>query len=343
VPGAEREWECRAPPPGIIASVPRISTPYPEIEPYDHGMLAVGDGQQVYWETCGNPAGMPAVVLHGGPGSGCTPGMRRLFDPEAYRTVLFDQRGTGRSTPRVGEETDLSTNTTTRLLADMEQLRRFLGIERWLVWGVSWGVTLGLAYAERHPERVRAMVLASVTMTRPADVHWLYHETGRYFPEAWEVFRAGVPEGERDGDLVAAYHRLLNVQPDVSLRRKAARAWCDWEDAVQSLDEGWTPNPRYADPTFRITFARIVTHYFHHGAWLADGALLGEAQRLAGIPGVLVHGRLDLGGPPDTAWQLAQAWSDAELQLVATGHGGGQEMAARIVEATDRFATRRGT
>lgn len=313
-----------------------------EPEPYEHGMLDIGDGQELYWEACGNPAGTPAVVLHGGPGSGCAPAFRRYFNPEVYRMVLFDQRGAGRSTPRVGEQTDLSVNTTSYLTGDIEQLRGFLGIERWLVLGFSWGTTLALAYAQRHAERVSAMVLASVAMTRPADVHWLYHETGRYFPGQWERFRAGVPAGEREGDLVAAYYRLLNEQPDLALRRKAARDWCDWEDAVQSLEQDWAPNPRYADPAFRMTFARVVTHYFHHGAWLADGQLLREAHRLAGIPAVLIHGRFDLGGPVDTAWQLAHAWPGAELQLVGTGHGGGNEMTARIVDATNRLASRQG-
>lgn len=315
-------------------------TLYPEIEPYESGMLQVGDGQQLYWEACGNPAGKPALVLHGGPGSGCTPGHRRYFDPAAYRIVLFDQRGAGRSGPRVSATTDLSTNTTDHLLADIERLRQHLGIARWLVWGNSWGVTLGLAYAQRHPSQVSEMVLAAVTMTRPKDVHWLYHEAGRFFPEEWQRFRAGVPERERDDDLVAAYYRLLNEQPDVARREQAARDWCSWEDAVMSLEEGWAPNPRYADPAFRITFARVVTHYFHHRGWLADDQLLRDAHRLAGIPGVLVHGRLDLGGPPDAAWQLARVWVGAELHLVQTGHGGGNEMLTRIIDATNRFAPR---
>jgi proline iminopeptidase len=313
---------------------------YPQIEPYQRGYLDVSYGQQLYWETCGNPAGTPALVLHGGPGSGCTPGHRRSFDPDAYRIVLFDQRGCGRSTPRVDATTDLSANTTDHLIADIERLRAHLGITRWLVWGTSWGVTLGLAYAQRHPLQVSALVLASVTMTRPADIHWLYHEAGRFFPAEWQRFRAGVPAADRDGDLVGAYYRLLHVQPDVAERARAAQDWCDWEDAVLSLEDGWRPNPRYADPAFRMTFARIVTHYFHHHAWLADGQLLREAHRLTGIPGVLIHGRLDLGGPPDTAWQLAHAWPGSELHLVRTGHGGGHDVAARIVEATDRFARR---
>jgi proline iminopeptidase len=311
---------------------------YPEIEPNDSGFLAVTDGQQLYWETCGNPEGKPALVLHGGPGSGCTPGHRRFFDPAKYRVVLFDQRGAGRSLPRVDATTDLSANTTDHLLADIERLRAHLGIDRWLVFGNSWGVTLALAYAERNPGRVTEMVLAAVTMTRPADVHWLYHEVGRYFPEEWRRFRAGVPEAERHGDLVAAYHHLLNEQPDIARREQAARDWCAWEDAAMSLEEGWTPHPRYADPAFRITFARIVTHYFHHHAWLSDGQLLRDAHHIERIPGVLVHGRLDLGSPSDVPWLLHQAWPGAELHFVGAGHAGGRDMVNWIVDATNRFA-----
>jgi proline iminopeptidase len=188
----------------------------------------------------------------------------------------------------------------------VERLREHLGVDRWLVWGTSWGVTLGLAYAERHRRRVSELLLASVTMTRPAEIHWLYHEAGRFFPEEWQRFRAGAPDAGRDGDLVAAYYRRLHEQPDVAVRERAAQDWCDWEDAVLSLEAGWVPNPRYADPAFRMTFARLVTHYFHHHAWLADGRLLQEADRVSGLPGVLIHGRLDLGGPPDTAWELAR-------------------------------------
>jgi proline iminopeptidase len=223
-------------------------TRYPEIEPYDTGMLSVGDGQQLYWETCGNPDGKPALVLHGGPGSGCTPGHRRYFDPAKYQIVLFDQRGAGRSTPRVTATTDLSANTTDHLIADIELLRAHFGINRWLVWGNSWGVTLGLAYAQRHPTRVSELVLAAVTMTRPQEIHWLYHTAGRFFPEDWQRFRAGVPEAARDGDLVAAYHRLLNEQPDVARREQAASDWCAWEDAVMSPEDGWAPNRAMPTP-----------------------------------------------------------------------------------------------
>jgi proline iminopeptidase len=240
----------------------------------------------------------------------------------------------------VDARTDLSTNTTDRLLADLEKLRVHLGIERWLLQGTSWGVTLALVYAETYPERVTAMVLTSVTMTRPGDIHWLYHETGRYYPQAWEQFRAGVPASEQDGDLVASYFQLLHGPTGVTTREKAARAWCDWEDAASPMPDGG-PNPRYADHGFRMTLARIVTHYFHHRAWLSEDQILGNARRLAGIPAALIHGRFDLGSPIDAAWQLARAWPDAELQAVNTGHTGGESMTSLTIEATDRFAVRR--
>jgi proline iminopeptidase len=309
---------------------------FPAIEPYDAGMLDVGDGQRIYWEVSGNPAGKPAVALHGGPGSGGTPGRRRSFDPDAYRFVQFDQRGCGRSTPSVADlSTPLDTNTTDHLIGDIEKLRERLGIDRWLVWGGSWGVTLALAYAQRYPERVTEMVLVSCTMTRPGDVHWLYHEAGRFFPEQWHRYAAG---GGNADDLVAAYDRLLNAHPDPAVRFRAAQDWCDWEDAVLSLEEGWTPSERYADPRFRMTFARLCAHYFSHAAWLEDGQLLRDAGRLAGIPGVLIHGHFDISGPPDVAWLLHRAWPGSELHLVRTGHQGGDEMTGHMMTALNRFA-----
>jgi len=309
---------------------------FPAIEPYETGMLDVGDGQRIYWEASGNPAGKPAVVLHGGPGGGSRPGWRRWFDPAAYRIIQFDQRGCGRSTPPVADlETSLETNTTAHLIADIEALRSHLGVDRWLVWGGSWGVTLGLAYAQRYPERVTEMVLASVTMTRASDVHWLYHETGRFFPAQWQRFAAG---GGNAPDLVAAYDRLLNGDADPAVRERAARDWCAWEDAAVSLEDGWTPDERYDDPAFRMTFARLCAHYFSHAAWLEDGQLLRDAGRLAGIGGVLIHGRLDLGSPPDVPWLLHQAWPGSELHLVRTGHQGGDEMTERNLAALNRFA-----
>ena len=313
---------------------------FPPIDPYDTGMMDVGDGHLVYWETSGNPQGTPVLMLHGGPGSGTTPGGRRNWDPERYLIVQMDQRNCGQSTPLASDPAvSLETNTTPHLIADIEQLRALLGIDRWVIWGGSWGCTLALAYAETHPERVRALVLVSVTMTRRSDVHWLYHETGRYLPEQWALFRAGVPANEQDGDLVDAYNRLLNESDDRAAQREAAQHWCDWEDAAVSLEPGWTPNPRYVDADFRLQFARIVSHYFHHGAWLDEGQILRDASRLSGIPGVMLHGQLDIGGPVDVPWLLAQAWPDAELHVIGeAGHQGNQRMTELILEAGRRFA-----
>ncbi len=314
---------------------------YPETEPYERGTLDVGDGQLLYWEVCGNPEGKTALVLHGGPGSGCTPFWRRYFDSDAYRVVLFDQRGCGRSRPHASEpDTDLSVNTTQHLLEDIEKLRRHLGVERWLVLGGSWGSTLGLAYAERHPERVSELVLFGVVTTTRREVEWVTRGVGRLFPKEWHRFREGVPEEERDGDLSAAYGRLLQ-HPDPEVRERAARDWCDWEEAHVRLRSDQPPNPRYRDPAFRMAFARLVTHYWSHAAFLEEGVLLAQADRLSGIPGVLVHGRLDVSSPLDVPWELARAWSRAELVVIeGAGHSGHSGMEEAIVAATDRFAGR---
>lgn len=317
-----------------------MSTLYREIEPYDHGMLDVGDGNLVYWEVCGNPTGKPAVMFHGGPGSGCVPGWRRYFNPAAYRTLLFDQRACGRSIPYAGDPgVDLGANTTQHLIADIEQLRRHLGIERWLVVGGSWGSTLALAYAERFPERVSEMVLFSVVTTSRREALWVTRDVGRYFPDKWARFRDGVPVTQRDGDLVAAYYGLLN-DPDPSVREKAARDWCRWEDAHVAARPDHRPDPRYDDPSFRMAFARLVTHYWHHAGFLEDGALLRDAGRLAGIPAVLIHGRLDLSSPLDVPWQLSHAWLGSELIVVDdAGHGTGEPgMRESVLGAIDRFA-----
>ncbi|MDP4507514.1 prolyl aminopeptidase [Nonomuraea turcica] len=318
---------------------------YPPIEPYDHGMLDVGDGNLVYWEVCGNPEGKPALVVHGGPGSGCSVGVRKTFDPERYRIVLFDQRNCGRSRPHASDPaTDLSANTTHHLIADMEVLREHLGIGKWLLYGGSWGSTLILAYAQAHPERVSEIVIPAVTTTRRFEIDWLYRGVGRFFPEEWERFRQGVPEADRDGDtfaLLAAYSRLL-ADPDPAVRAKAARDWVTWEDTVISLETNGKPNAYSDRPDEAVTaMTRICSHYFSNGAWLEEGVLLREAGRLAGIPGVLIHGRLDLGGPVDTAWHLAQAWPDARLVVVDdSGHTGSETMRKEIFAALDAFASR---
>lgn len=312
---------------------------HPLVEPHATGRLAVGDGHEIHWEVRGNPAGRPAVVLHGGPGSGCSPSAATSFDPEFWRVVLFDQRGAGRSTPHASAPgIDLSTNTTGHLLADIERLRTHLGIERWLVCGASWGSTLGIAYAERHPGRVTALVLSSVATTTPAEIDWITRGVGAFFPEAWERFRAGVPAVERDGSLVEAYHRLL-MHPDPTVHEKAARDWCDWEQAIVAIHPGHRPHPRWADPAFRLGFARLVTHYWRHAAWIEDGALLRDIGRLEGIRGVLIHGRLDLGGPLAGPWRLQRAWPGSELVVVETaGHDGRDPgMSESIVAAIERL------
>jgi proline iminopeptidase len=317
-----------------------MGQPYPPIEPYDRGMLNVGDGNLVHWEASGNPDGKPALVVHGGPGSGSTPGPRRSFNPERYRIVQFDQRGCGRSVPHASDPAaDMSFNTTQHLLSDMERLREHLSIDRWLLFGGSWGSTLTVAYAERYPHRVSEIVIAAVTTTRRSEIDWLYRGAARFFPEEWERFRAGVPEADRDGDLVAAYGRLME-DPDPQVRARAAIDWCAWEDAVVSLEPNGRPN-MYSSGTSEAlqAFVRIVTYYFAHGAWLEEGALLRDAGRLRGIPGLLIHGRLDLSSPLDTAWELARAWPDAHLIVVDdAGHRGSTTMNEQLIDALDNLA-----
>ncbi|MFE7836830.1 prolyl aminopeptidase [Streptomyces sp. NPDC057474] len=314
---------------------------YPEIEPYDHGLLDVGDGNRVYWEVCGNPRGKPAVVLHGGPGSRANAWFPRLFDPEAYRIVLLDQRGCGRSTPPASAyETDMSVNTTDRLIADLELLRRHLGIGRWLVWGVSWGSALGLRYAQTHPEALTELVLTGVTTASDAEVALLTRGLGQFFPEAFERFLAELPEDERDGNLPAAYNRLIE-SPDEAVRARAARAWTDWETAIAAQPPRSVP--RYEDPVFRYAFARTVTHYWGNGHFLdggGDGVVLRDAPRLKGIPGTLVQGSLDPGNLLGIVWRLHHAWPGSELVLIDdVGHNAGApDVAAALVEATDKYA-----
>ncbi|MFG3285169.1 prolyl aminopeptidase [Streptomyces sp. NPDC048111] len=318
---------------------------FPETAPYDHGMLDTGDGNLVHWEVCGNPDGRPAVVVHGGPGSGAGPFWRRYFDPARYRVVLFDQRGCGRSTPSAGDPaTSLATNTTGHLIGDMERLRERLSIDKWLVFGGSWGSTLGLAYAQEHPERVSALVLFSVVTTSRAEVDWITEGVRVHFPGAWADFRdAACPrEGER---LVDAYARLL-ADPDPAVREEAARTWCRWEDT--HVRAAGTPlvddfgKSRYADPAFRMTMARLVTHYWRHAAWLTEGRLLDGMGALAGIPGALITGGQDLSSPPGPARDLAARWPGGDLLVLEdAGHGLGFPAMARAAQAAlDDFARR---
>jgi len=315
---------------------------YPEIEPYDRGMLDVGDGHRTYWETCGNPGGKAAVVLHGGPGSGCTEWHRRLFDPQAYRIVLFDQRGCGRSTPHVGgPDTTLEHNTTWHLVADIERLRHHLGIARWLVLGGSWGSTLALAYAERHPDRVTELILFGVTTGRRKEFDWWFRGgVAPLFPAQWERLCAAVPPDARHYDIIETYSRLLN-DADLAVRERAAVEWCMWESATLA----WPPlprlAPRFTDPAYAMAFARLVTHYVRHDGWIEDDALLRGAGVLAAVPGTMVQGRLDVGAPIAWAWDLHRVWPSAQLMVVESeGHAPGPGATEALVRSTDAFVPR---
>ena len=318
-----------------------MKTLYPKIEPYEHGMLDAEDGNQVYWETCGNPRGKPALVLHGGPGSGCTEWHRRLFDPSTYRVVLFDQRNCGRSTPHASDpDIDLTSNTTDNLISDIEMLRERLDIERWLVFGGSWGSVLALAYAERYPQRVTEMVLFGVATGRRAESDWLFRGgVATFFPQQWERLLAALPVADRDGDIVDAYHRQL-FDPDPTVRERAAFEWCLWESATPAWPPAQGLAPRFTNPTFALAFARLVTHYVRHDLWIEDGRLLLDAERLAGIPGILVNGRFDFQGPIGNAWELKRVWPRAQLVIVDNaGHAADNAgITAQLIRATDRFA-----
>lgn len=310
---------------------------YPEIEPYDRGFIDTGDGNQIYWEVCGVPTGKPALVVHGGPGSGCSPGFRRFFNPSVYRVVLFDQRNCGRSRPHASDPaTDLTANTTQHLVVDIELLRQRLDVERWLVLGGSWGSTLSLAYAETYPERVSEIVLFGVTTGRHSEVDWAFRGgLSQFFPEQWDrLVEAGLP----DGDVVDAYHRLLN-DSDPEVRRRAAEQWCLWESATPHWPPTTGLDARFKDPDYALAFARIVTHYVTHNLWLEDGILLRNASALSHIPGVLVNGRFDFQAPIANAWELRRVWPRAGLVIVdQTGHGTDARLGSELVRATDRFA-----
>ena len=316
---------------------------YPPIEPLDHGRLAVGDGHEVYWEECGNPAGKPVVFVHGGPGGGCGPDQRRYFDPEKYRIVLFDQRGCGRSLPHASDPAaDLATNTTWHLVADMEVLRQHLGIDTWQVFGGSWGSTLSLAYAQTHPTRVTELVLRGIFTLRKTEIEWFYQDGASHlFPDVWEEYLAQVPEAERN-DLVAAYHRRL-FDTDPAVHVPAAVAWTVWEHSTVRL----TPNAAgiaeaRADVAAAVAFARIENHYFTNGGSMEDGQLIRDAgEKLAGIPGVIVQGRYDVCTPARTAWDLHRAWPEAQFEMIPdAGHSSDEPgIIDALIRATDRFAT----
>lgn len=315
---------------------PKRYTLYPPLEPYNQGRLAVGDGHEIYFEECGNPAGRPALVVHGGPGGGSNPNMRRYHDPKAYRIVLFDQRGCGRSTPNAA----LEANTTWHLVADMERLRAHLGIERWQLLGGSWGSTLSLAYAESHPHRVTELVLRGIFLVRQAELGWFYQEGCSWlFPDAFEAFVRPIPPAER-GNLIEAYYRRL-THADPHVRVAAAKAWSIWEGSALSL----IPDPerirQFAAENYALAFARLECHYFiNRGFFATDGQLLEDAHRLRNVPGTIVHGRYDAVTPVKNAFDLKKAWQGAELRVVPdAGHAMSEPgIIHEITAATRRFA-----
>lgn len=313
----------------------QLRTLYPEIEPYQSGHLDVGDGHQLYWERCGNPAGKPVVFLHGGPGAGASPSHRCQFDPARYNILLFDQRGCGRSTPHAS----LEANTTWHLVEDIERLRTMAGIEQWMVFGGSWGSTLALAYAQTHPERVTELVLRGIFLFDQYEIDWLYKDgANSIYPDKWEEFIAPIPPAER-GNLVEAYLQRLTGD-DADERLTAAKAWSKWEGETVTL----LPHPEvieeFTEPDKAIAVARIENHYMYYKGWLEEGQLLRDAAKLRGIPGVIVQGRHDSCTPPKAAWALKQAWPEVELNIIPDGGHLYNEPGVLdgLIRATDRFA-----
>jgi proline iminopeptidase len=311
---------------------------YPPIEAYREGRLAVGDGHEIYYEECGNPQGHPALVIHGGPGGGTNPTMRRYHDPALYRIILFDQRGCGRSIPHASIEA----NTTWHLVADMERLREHLQIERWQLFGGSWGSTLALAYAERHQARVTELVLRGIFLLRRGELAWFYQEGCSWlFPDAWEAFEREIPPPERVDMIRAYYARLTHADPKVQLA--AATAWSVWEGTTLSLLEDPERIKRFAGESYALAFARIECHYFINGGFFDhDGALLTEAWRLRDIPGTIIHGRYDVVTPVKNAWDLSRVWPNAQLRIVPdAGHAMTEPgIVHELVAATRRYARR---
>lgn len=308
---------------------------YPDIEPYRTGRLRVSDLHELYFEECGNPNGKPVVLLHGGPGGGSSPFMRRLHDPAAYRIILFDQRGSGRSTPHA----ELRENTTWDLVADIERLREHLGIDHWQVMGGSWGSTLALAYAQLCPNRVTELVLRGIFMLRREELHWFYQSGCHWlYPDAWERYLEPIPEAER-GDMITAYYKRL-TSPDRAVQLEAARAWSQWEGKTISLLADPARVSLFGEEEFSLAFARIECHYFIHGGFFdRDDQLLANMHKISHIPGAIIHGRYDVVTPLKNAWDLHKAWPKADFTIVPdAGHAGTEPgILDTILEVTDRF------
>jgi proline iminopeptidase len=326
---------------GTIQHEPTRRGLYPELEPYDSGYLRVSRTHEVYYEQCGNPQGKPAVFVHGGPGAGAGTQARQFFDPQRYRIVVFDQRGCGRSRPHAS----LEDNTTWHLVADMEQLRTLLGIERWLVFGGSWGSTLALAYAQAHPRRVTELVLRGIFMLRKAEIDWFYQQgASALFPDRWQDYLAPIPQRER-GDLVTAYYRRLTSR-NRAVQVRAARAWSVWEAATSFLQVNEANIAKWGGDEFAVAVARIECHYFVNKGFLArEDQLLRGVRRIRHVPAVIVQGRYDVVCPMQTAWDLHRAWPEADFRIVAdAGHSALEPgITHELVSATDRYAGARAT
>lgn len=312
-------------------------TPYPEIQANTRHHLAVEPPHQLYVEESGNPQGIPVLFVHGGPGSGCSEFNRRFFNPEKYRIILFDQRGCGRSTPHAA----LADNTTAHLIADMEQIRLHLKVEKWLLFGGSWGSTLSLAYAQAHPQRVSGLILRGIFLCRRQDIQWFYQQgANRIFPDFWQEYLQPIPEEEQD-DLVAAYYKRLTSDNEIA-RMSAAKAWTAWEARCSTLDPNSSLLEHYKEPHVALAMARIEAHYFQHGAFMAEGQLLANAHKVAHIPTMIVHGRYDMVCPVDQAYALYNALPNAELHIVRdAGHSALEPgITDNLIKATNQFALR---
>jgi proline iminopeptidase len=310
---------------------------YPELHPYVSHTIAVEAPHKLHVEECGNPQGIPVVFVHGGPGAGCEDYHRRFFDPEQYRIILFDQRGSGRSAPHA----ELEGNTTQALVADMEAIREHLAIDKWLLFGGSWGSTLSLVYAETHPERVTGLILRGIFLCRPHEIEWFYQQgAGRLFPEYWQDYLAPIPEEERN-DMVSAYYRRLAGDDEME-RMAAAKAWSLWEGRTSTLKPSEAVVEHFGNPYTALSLARIECHYFTHDSFLGPDQILRDAERLKGIPGVIVHGRYDVVCPVENAWQLHQRWPGAELKIIPdAGHSASEPGTVdALIQATIDFAER---
>ena len=307
---------------------------YPPIDPFDQRMLDVGQGHRVYVEQCGNPDGVPVLVLHGGPGGGCSPAMRRYFDPKNYRVILFDQRGCGRSRPHAS----VTHNTTWHLIDDIELIRRELSIDDWIVFGGSWGATLALIYAESHPDRVRNLVLRGVFLMTRNELDWFYGGgAGKFWPEVWERFVGPIPQDERD-DFIEAYRRRL-FSGDISQETRFAKSWASWENALASIHSSGVTGDSPGE--YARAFARLENHYFSNAGFLDfDGQILAHIGRISHIPGTIVQGRYDMICPPESAYALAEAWDNCELKMVRNaGHALSEPgISAELVRTMDRIA-----